>query len=60
VELDVEMGFLTVLHGRLGAKTGDLRAKDSHSFRNKQRPDRARQKCTDWRLVYLVTGLDMT
>jgi len=32
----VEMGYLTVLHVRLGAKIRDLHAKDSHSFRNEQ------------------------
>ena len=32
----MEMGYLTGLHVRLGAKIGDLHAKDSHSFRNKQ------------------------
>ena len=31
-----KMGYLTVLHVRLGAKIGELHAKDSHSFRNKQ------------------------
>ena len=31
----MEMGYLTVLHVRLGAKIGDLHAKDSNSFRNK-------------------------
>jgi hypothetical protein len=30
----VEMGYLTVLHVRLGAKIRDLHAKDSHSFCN--------------------------
>jgi len=29
------MGYLTVLHVRLGAKIGDLHAKDSNSFRNR-------------------------
>ena len=32
----MEMGYLTVLYVRLGAKIGDLHAKDSHSFRNGQ------------------------
>ena len=32
----MEMGYLTVLHVRLGAKIGNLHAKDSHSFRNEQ------------------------
>ena len=32
----MEMGYLTVLHVRLGAKIGNLHAKDSHSFCNKQ------------------------
>jgi hypothetical protein len=32
----MEMGYLTVLHVRLGAKIGDLHAKDSHLFCNKQ------------------------
>ena len=32
----MEMGYLTVLYVRLGAKIGDLHAKDSHSFCNKQ------------------------
>ena len=32
----MEMGYLTVLHVGLGAKIGDLHAKDSHSFCNKQ------------------------
>jgi hypothetical protein len=31
----VEMGYLTVLHVGLGAKIGDLYAKDSNSFRNR-------------------------
>ena len=31
----MEMGYLTVLHVRLGAKFGDLHAKDSYSFRNR-------------------------
>ena len=31
----MEMGYLTVLHVRLGAKIGDLHAKDSNSFRNR-------------------------
>jgi hypothetical protein len=31
----MEMGYLTVLHVRLGAKIGDLHAKDSHSFRKR-------------------------
>ena len=31
----MEMGYLTALHVRLGAKFGDLHAKDSHSFRNR-------------------------
>jgi hypothetical protein len=31
----VEMGYLTVLYVRLGAKIGDLHAKDSNSFRNR-------------------------
>ena len=30
------MGYLTVLYVGLGAKIGDLHAKDSHSFCNKQ------------------------
>jgi len=30
------MGYLTVLHVSLGAKFGDLHAKDSHSFHNEQ------------------------
>jgi hypothetical protein len=30
------MGYLMVLHVSLGAKFGDLHAKDSHSFCNKQ------------------------
>ena len=34
----MEMGYLTVLHVRLGAKFGDLHAKNSHSFRNEQMP----------------------
>ena len=29
------MGYLTALHARLGAKIGDLHAKDSNSFRNR-------------------------
>ena len=29
---NIEMGYLTVLHVRLGAKIGDLHAKDSNSF----------------------------
>ena len=32
----MEMGYLTALHVRLGAKIRDLHAKDSHSFCNKQ------------------------
>ena len=32
----MEMGYLTVLHVSLGAKIGDLHAKDSHSFCNGQ------------------------
>ena len=31
----MEMGYLTVLHVSLGAKFGDLHAKDSHSFCNR-------------------------
>ena len=31
----MEMGYLMVLHVRLGAKFGDLHAKDSHSFRKR-------------------------
>ena len=31
----MEMGYLTVLHVGLGAKIGDLHAKDSHSFCNR-------------------------
>ena len=31
----MEMGYLTVLHVGLGAKIGDLHAKDSNSFRNR-------------------------
>ena len=30
----MEMGYLTVLQVRLGAKIGDARAKDSNAFRN--------------------------
>jgi len=32
----MEMGYLMVLHVRLGAKIGDLHAKDSNSFCNGQ------------------------
>ena len=32
----MEMGYLTVLYVRLGAKIGDLHAKDSYSFRKRQ------------------------
>jgi len=42
-----EMGYLTVLHVSLGAKIGDLHAKDSHSFRKRQIP---MQKCK-WGLM---------
>jgi len=35
MEINVEMGYLMVFYGRLGAKIGDLRAKDFYSFRNK-------------------------
>ena len=31
-----EMGYLTVLHERLGAKIGDRHAKDSNAFRKRQ------------------------
>ena len=31
----MEMGYLMVLYGRLGAKIGDLHAKDSYSFCNR-------------------------
>ena len=31
----MEMGYLTALHARLGAKIGDLHAKDSNSFCNR-------------------------
>ena len=31
----MEIGYLTALHARLGAKIGDLHAKDSNSFRNR-------------------------
>ena len=31
-----EMGYLTVLHVRLGAKIGDRHAKDSNAFRKRQ------------------------
>ena len=30
-----EMGYLTVLHVRLGAKIGDRHAKDSNAFRKR-------------------------
>jgi len=32
----MEMGYLTVLHVRLGAKIGDLHAKDSNAFCKRQ------------------------
>ena len=32
----MEMGYLTVLHVRLGTKIGDLHAKDSNSFCKRQ------------------------
>jgi hypothetical protein len=33
---NVEMGYLMILHIRLGAKIADLHTKDSHSFRNER------------------------
>ena len=33
---NVEIGYLMVLHVKLGANFGDLRAKDSNAFRKRQ------------------------
>ena len=43
----MEMGYLTVLHVGLGAKIGDLHAKDSKSFCNRLMRARARSARTN-------------